>query len=114
MLAPLPNDGTDPLVRLGDAPEPLPRPDEAVVAVESFSLNRGELFLLQRPPSGSRPGEDIAGRVVRAAADGRGPAVGDRVVGHPVDGGWTARVLTDLRERRLRGNAVLRIPDDPT
>jgi hypothetical protein len=37
---------------------------------------------------GWRPGKDIAGLVVRAAADGSGPAAGQRVVGHPPAAGW--------------------------
>lgn len=68
-----------------------PRPDEAVVAVEAFSVNRGETFLLERPAPGWRPGKDVAGTVVSAAADGSGPSAGRRVVGHPSSAGWAAR-----------------------
>lgn len=88
MLALLPTDGRDPLVQLDAAPEPAPRPDEALVAVEAFSINRGETFLLEHPRPGLRPGKDVAGRVARAAADGSGPRTGERVVGHPPLGGW--------------------------
>jgi hypothetical protein len=35
MLALLPTGDGDPLVRLGEAPEPRPSPDEAVVAVDA-------------------------------------------------------------------------------
>jgi NADPH:quinone reductase-like Zn-dependent oxidoreductase len=79
VLALLPTGGPD-LVSLGHAAEPSPAANEAVVAVEAFSLNRGELLLLER--GRRRPGKDVAGVVVRAAADGSGPAVGERVVGH--------------------------------
>lgn len=97
MLALLPADGRDPLVTFGEVPAPVPQPDEAVVAVEAFSINRGETFLLERPGLETRPGKDIAGRVVRASADGTGPPVGERVVGHPPFGGWAplAAVPTD-------------------
>src|SRR3954453_18257875 len=88
MLALLPTDGTDPLVALGEIDPPAPAPDEALVAVRAVSLNRGETFLLERPRRGWRPGKDVAGRVVRAAADGSGPPRGARVVGHPPAGGW--------------------------
>ena len=71
--------------------------DEAVVAVEAFSVNRGETFLLERPPAGWRPGKDIAGRVVQAAADGTGPRPGARVVGHPPSRGWAERVAVSTR-----------------
>jgi NADPH:quinone reductase-like Zn-dependent oxidoreductase len=89
VLALLPTGGPD-LVSLGELEEPTPARDEALVAVEAFSVNRGELLKLER--GGWRPGKDVAGRVVRAAADGSGPATGDRVVGHPPGGGWAERV----------------------
>ena len=68
MLALLPTDGSDPLVEIDEAPEPLTAPDEALIRVEALSINRGETFLLERPNDGWRPGRDISGRVVRAAA----------------------------------------------
>jgi len=89
VLALLPTGGPD-LVSLERVDEPDPGAGEALVAVEAFSVNRGELFLLER--GGWRPGKDIAGRVVQAAADGSGPAVGERVVGHPPSAGWAERV----------------------
>jgi NADPH2:quinone reductase len=61
-----------------ELPEPKPAPDEVVVAVEAFSLNRGELALLAARPAGWRPGQEIAGTVVVPAADG-GPPAGARV-----------------------------------
>ena len=75
-------------VELAEVEEPRLRPDEALVKVEAYSVNRGETFLLEAPPAGWRPGKDIAGLVVQAAADGSGPAVGRRVAGHPAQGGW--------------------------
>ena len=86
--------------RSSSAPSfPLPEPalDEALVAVEAFSINRGETFLLERPRPGWMPGKDVAGRVVEAAADGSGPEAGARVVGHPPHSGWAqlAAVRTD-------------------
>jgi NADPH:quinone reductase-like Zn-dependent oxidoreductase len=58
--------GTAHLVALGELAEPSPALDEALVAVDAFSINRGELLLLER--GGWRPGKDVAGVVVRAAA----------------------------------------------
>jgi NADPH:quinone reductase len=78
-------------VRQSDVDEVSPAAGEAVIEVEAFSVNRGETFLLENPPDGWRPGKDIAGRVVRAAADGTGPRLGTRVVGHPPSRGWAER-----------------------
>ncbi|MCD0447284.1 zinc-binding dehydrogenase [Glycomyces sp. A-F 0318] len=75
-------------VELRADPQPFPAPDEALVRVEAFSVNRGETFLLEDPAPGLRPGKDVAGLVVQAAADGSGPAAGTRVVGHPPAAGW--------------------------
>ncbi|NUR91846.1 MAG: alcohol dehydrogenase, partial [Nonomuraea sp.] len=87
----VPSGQTEDLVRFAEVEEPAPRPNQAVIAVEAFSVNRGEMFLLMKPREGLRPGKDIAGRVVAAAADGTGPAVGTRVVAHPPYGGWAER-----------------------
>ncbi|GHC73446.1 zinc-binding dehydrogenase [Streptomyces cinnamoneus] len=83
-------------VAFAEAPEPVPEPGEALIKVEAFAPNRGETFLLERPRPGLLPGKDIAGLVVQAAADGSGPGIGTRVVGHPALGGWAeyAAVLT--------------------
>ena len=79
-------------VELRDVAEPEPAPDEALVEVHAFSLNRGELSLLAGRPEGWRPGQDIAGVVVQAAADGSGPGKGTRVVALVDGAGWAQRV----------------------
>ena len=79
-------------VRLTTAAEPVPAPDEALVTVAAYSVNRGETFLLEAPRPGWRPGKDVAGVVVAAAADGSGPPDGTRVVGHVTGRGWAERV----------------------
>ncbi|MEV0528688.1 zinc-binding dehydrogenase [Streptomyces sp. NPDC050439] len=79
-------------VAFAEAPQPVPGPMEALIKVEAFALNRGETFLLEEPRPGALPGKDIAGLVVQAAADGSGPGIGTRVVGHPAQGGWAEYV----------------------
>lgn len=75
-----------------DLPEPTPAVAEALVEVRAYSINRGELFLLQMRPDGWRPGQDLAGVVVKAAADGSGPVAGTRVVGLVDWECWAERV----------------------
>lgn len=84
-------------VTMTEAAEPVPRTNETLVRVEAFAPNRGETFLLADPRPDLLPGKDIAGLVVQAAADGSGPPIGTRVVGHPPLGGWAeyAAVPTD-------------------
>src|SRR5579884_1036360 len=78
-------------VAIREVAEAQPKPNEAVVEVRAFSLNRGELRLFQVRPEGWRPGQDIAGVVVRQAADGSGPPAGARVVGLCDWEGWAER-----------------------
>lgn len=92
MLALVNAPSKDTHVELRDVAEPEAKPDEVVVAVKAFSLNRGELALLANRPEGWRPGQDIAGVVVKTAEDGSGPKEGTRVVGLVDNGGWAERV----------------------
>lgn len=79
-------------VELRDVAEPEAASNEAIVAVQASSLNRGELILLGLRPEGWRPGQDIAGIVVTPAADGSGPKEGTQVVGLVDQAGWAERV----------------------
>ncbi|RMI35123.1 zinc-binding dehydrogenase [Nocardia stercoris] len=90
-------------IELADVAEPVPASNQAVVEVTAFSVNRGEFLGLTGAygpgrTAGTVPGQDVAGRVVVAAADGSGPQAGERVVAHPDGGGWAERVAvaTDL------------------
>jgi NADPH:quinone reductase-like Zn-dependent oxidoreductase len=93
---------TDPAGHAGlrladDLPEPSPAPNEAVVEVRAYAVNHDELNLIARRPDGWRPGQDVAGAVVRAAADGSGPAVGARVACYLDWEGWAERVPVPTR-----------------
>ncbi|MER8789990.1 zinc-binding dehydrogenase [Mesorhizobium sp. M0983] len=79
-------------LKLAELGEPEPAPHEALVSVRAVSLNRGELRLLNIRPNGWVPGQDVAGVVERAAADGSGPAVGARVAALVDEAGWAENV----------------------
>lgn len=96
-------DGAAPMA-LRDVPDPVPGPHEAVVAVRAFSLNRGELASITRNGTGWIPGQDVAGVVVAAAADGSGPPVGSRVVALTDEFGWAERVA-------VMGHRMAVLPD---
>ena len=76
-----------PYAELAEVPDPTPRPDEALVEVKAFSLNRGETRRLETLEPGTVTGWDLAGIVRRPAADG-GPPEGARVVGLMNVGAW--------------------------
>ncbi|MGE0416609.1 MAG: zinc-binding dehydrogenase [Acetobacteraceae bacterium] len=97
-------DGPAPM-ELRDVPDPVPGPHEAVVAVRAFSLNRGELASITRNGTGWIPGQDVAGVVVAAAADGSGPPVGSRVVALTDEFGWAERVA-------VMGHRMAVLPDE--
>ncbi len=78
-------------IELREIPEPAPAHTEALVAVHAFSLNRGELSSFARNKEGWVPGQDVAGVVLRQAANGNGPPVGARVVALVDDFGWAQR-----------------------
>lgn len=80
--------------RLGvaEVDRPEPGPHQALIQVEATSLNRGDLLAAQVAEAGWRPGHDIAGTVITAAADGTGPAAGSRVVGLLDSGAWAEQV----------------------
>jgi NADPH2:quinone reductase len=89
---------------LRTVPVPEPAPDEALVAVRAFGLNRGELPLLASRGDGWVPGQDIAGVVEQAAADGSGPAAGTRVAALADWHGWAQYAA-------VPAHRIARLPD---
>jgi len=98
--------GRDP-IEIREVAEQQPAPNEAVVEVRAFSLNRGELRLFQIRPEGWRPGQDIGGVVIRPAADGSGPEAGARVVALTDSAGWAERAAVPAHRMAVLPDNVL-------
>jgi NADPH:quinone reductase-like Zn-dependent oxidoreductase len=92
--------GAEP-VALREIPEPQPQRNEALVAVNAFSLNRGELRSFRNNEEGWVPGQDVAGVVLSQAADGSGPASGTRVVALTDERGWAQRVAVSAHRMAM-------------
>jgi NADPH:quinone reductase len=82
-----------------------PLPNEAIVRVAAFSINRGEVGISQSAEAGWRPGYDFAGTIEAAATDGSGFLVGTRVVGLSLPAGaWAEQVVVSTQ-------AIAALPD---
>jgi NADPH:quinone reductase-like Zn-dependent oxidoreductase len=87
----------EPRFVLGETPEIAPLAHEAVVRVEAISLNPGEVRMsMATAPDGASIGADFAGVVERRAANGQGPAEGERVFGISKSGAWRERVAVPV------------------
>ncbi|ATE55657.1 zinc-binding dehydrogenase [Actinosynnema pretiosum] len=82
-------------VRFAEVAEPEPAPHEALIEVRHISLNFGELKHTRLWPDGGVHGHDASGVVLRAAADGSGPAVGSRVVLGTAPHAWAERIAVE-------------------
>jgi NADPH2:quinone reductase len=93
-------------VELREVPDPQPSTTEALIQVRAVSLNRGEVNRLATAVDGWRPGWDVAGEVLKAAADGSGPGQGQRVVGLSNFGGWSQRLAIPTASLAVVPDAV--------
>jgi NADPH2:quinone reductase len=80
-------------LRIGATPQPEPAPNQALVRVEAFSLNAGEVRTALAATERYVPGWDFAGVVEEPAADGSTPAKGTRVYGFVPQGAWAEYVV---------------------
>ena len=86
-------------LEIGDVTAPVADSNEALVAVTSISLNRGELRRAEAAEAGMQIGWDLAGVVQSAARDGSGPPEGTRVVGFSRRmQGWAEQVALPTRD----------------
>lgn len=90
----------------GDLPEPEPAGHELLVEVHAYSINPGEAHLISSRSDGWQPGQDVAGTVVAAAADGSGPAPGARAVAVVEGAGWSERVAVHSQHLATLSEAV--------
>ncbi len=94
----------------GDLAQPATGMEDLVVEVRASGVNRGELALLEQRPDGWRPGQDVAGIVVEAAAggglDGHRPPQGTRIVGVVDGGSWSERVAVPLTQAAVLPDEV--------
>ncbi len=98
MRAMLVDPGSPGHLKLTEAPDPVPRSNEALVRVKAISLNLGEVKRARRSEPGTLLGWDLAGEIVEKAPDGSGPAVGTRIVGLVNGGGWAERAAVDTAQ----------------
>jgi putative PIG3 family NAD(P)H quinone oxidoreductase len=89
----IPKPGPPEVLTVAERPVPVPGPGEVLIRVAAAGVNRPDC--LQRrggypPPAGASdiPGLEIAGIVVRHAADVKSPAEGDRVCALVAGGGY--------------------------
>ena len=88
-------------IELREIAEPKPAANEALVEVRAFSLNRGELASFARNKEGWVPGQDVAGVVLRQAANGEGPPAGSHVVALVDEFGWAQRAAVPSHRMAL-------------
>ncbi|MBF8185259.1 zinc-binding dehydrogenase [Nonomuraea sp. K274] len=94
-------------LRLSEAPQPEPAPNQALIRVEAFSLNAGEVRTALESTDSYVPGWDFAGVVEEAAVDGGTAPKGARVYGFVPQGAWAEYVVAGA-------TMITEIPDTVT
>lgn len=86
-------------IRESEINDPTQESNQVLVRVSHFSLNRGEIGFAASGEKGRQIGWDIAGVVEKAAPDGSGPQVGERVVAFSrAQRGWAELVAIPVND----------------
>jgi putative PIG3 family NAD(P)H quinone oxidoreductase len=90
--------GDESVLKLGDAPDPVPGPADLLIEVKYAGLNRADLMQRQGlypPPPGASPilGLECAGEVAAVGSEVTGWRVGDRAMALLPGGGYAERAV---------------------
>ncbi len=85
--------GDENVLRIGDAPDPVPGPADLLIRVKYAALNRADIMQRQGfypPPPGASEilGLECAGEVIAVGADAKGWKIGDRAMALIPGGGY--------------------------
>ncbi|MGD0072897.1 MAG: NAD(P)H-quinone oxidoreductase [Candidatus Binataceae bacterium] len=103
--------GDESVLKIGEAPEPVPGPNELLIEVRCTSVNRADLMQRQGfypPPPGASPilGLDCAGEVIGHGDKVTGWSYGQRVMALLAGGGYAEKAVVDAGSA-MRVPAVL-------
>ncbi|RSM74816.1 alcohol dehydrogenase [Kibdelosporangium aridum] len=93
-------------LRLKEAPDPVPSPDQVVIDVRNISLNHGDVGSAGGAAADRVLGWDAAGVVVQAAANGNGPDIGARVATFGPTGAWAEKRAVSVKELAVVPDSV--------
>lgn len=91
------------LLRFAEADEPTPTAGQVILGVHHASINHGDRVRAALEKAGTILGMDASGVVLRAAENGSGPAVGERVACFGLST-WAERMAVDV-------DRVARVPE---
>src|ERR1700731_1274883 len=92
--------GAESVLKVGDAPDPRPGPEDLLIKVKYAALNRADIMQRQGsypPPPGASPilGLECAGEVAAVGSEVRGWRVGDRAMALLPGGGYAELAVVD-------------------
>jgi tumor protein p53-inducible protein 3 len=90
--------GDESVLKLGEAPDPVPGPADLLIKVRYAGLNRADIMQRQGfypPPPGASPilGLECAGEVIAVGSDVKGWRVGDRAMALLAGGGYAEKAV---------------------